>query len=143
MRKLRERIRISQQLLCDMEKDMRAMRYAQIAAKMKKRSLEVTDDLLDTFIQFAGNHQNGAGDTARSPARPPLLLRQLLQKNLRKKRAISSHMLRPESHPVASRGVAPDIPSVHIWPGRQGNIPVFRTGFLCIIRRPYTLSMVS
>lgn len=109
----------------------------------RKRSLEVTDDLLDTFIQFAGNHQNGAGDTARSPARPPLLLRQLLQKNLRKKRAISSHMLRPESHPVASRGVAPDIPSVHIWPGRQGNIPVFRTGFLCIIRRPYTLSMVS
>lgn len=86
----------------------------------RKRSLEVTDDLLDTFIQFAGNHQNGAGDTARSPARPPLLLRQLLQKNLRKKRAISSHMLRPESHPVASRGAAPEShPSIFGPAGRK------------------------
>lgn len=70
MRKLRERIRISQQLLCDMEKDMRAMRYAQIAAKMKKRSLEVTDDLLDTFIQFAGNHR-GYCSKSRTPSASP------------------------------------------------------------------------
>ena len=62
--KLRERIRISQQLLRDMEKDMRAMKYEQIAAKMNARNLEVTDDLLDAFIQFAGNHQE-AGPAGR------------------------------------------------------------------------------
>lgn len=65
--KLRERIRASQQLLRDMEKDMRAMKYEQIATKMKERNIEVTDDLLDAFIQFAGSHQEGEGDAAPKP----------------------------------------------------------------------------
>lgn len=53
---------------------MRAMKYEQIAAKMKARNLEVTDDLLDAFIQFAGNHQEGAGDAtpeSRAPSASP------------------------------------------------------------------------
>lgn len=70
--KLRERIRISQQSLQTMETDLRAMKYEQLAERMRENNIEVTDDMIDDFVAFAIKRQDGTSSGGSASQEEPL-----------------------------------------------------------------------